>query len=110
MLQLALEESKNAALAAAAGRSEDSSEEENSDSDSDDGSSAHGVKTGGGKARRAKPKQKLRTLKPSGAAILCRAPVSSGLMDVPVWRLMHALEAFCKSTCQAFALHRLSER
>ena len=78
MLQLALEESKNAALAAVAGKSEDSSEEENSDSDSDDGSSAHGVKAGGAKARRAKSiKLKSRVQQTSGATSLLAASLSS---------------------------------
>ena len=67
MLQLALEESKNAALAAqaAAGKSEETSDEENSDSESNDGSSAHRGKAAG-KARRAKGKPKPRAQKASG--------------------------------------------
>lgn len=84
MLQLALEESKNAALAAAAGKSEDSSEEENSDSDSDDGSSAHGAKAGGGKARRAKPtKLKSRVQHTPGATTSSAAsPSNPGSNDI----------------------------
>ena len=69
MLQLALEESKNAALAAkaAAGKSEQSSEEDDSDCDSGDGSSAYGVRASAGKVRRAKAKQKSLTQKAAGA-------------------------------------------
>ena len=69
MLQLALEESKNAALAAkaAAGKSEQSSDEDDSDCDSGDGSSAYGARASAGKARRAKVKQKLLTQKAAGA-------------------------------------------
>ena len=76
MLQLALEESKNAALAAqaAAGKSEDISDEENSDSDSDDGSSAHGAKAAAGKARRAKCKQKQHVQKSTGGNICFYTP------------------------------------
>ena len=69
MLQLALEESKNAALAAkaAAGESERSSDEDNSDCDSGDGSSAYGARAGGGKVRRAGAKEKALTQKAAGA-------------------------------------------
>ena len=69
MLQLALEESKNAALAAkaAAGKSDQSSDEDDSDCDSGDGSSAYGARASAGKARRAKAKQKSLTQKAAGA-------------------------------------------
>ena len=69
MLQLALEESKNAALAAkaAAGKSEQSSDEDDSDCDSGDGSSAYGARASAGKVRRAKAKQKSLTQKAAGA-------------------------------------------
>lgn len=69
MLQLALEESKNAALAAkaAAGESEQSSDEDNSDCDSGDGSSAYGARAGAGKARRVHAKEKSHTQKAAGA-------------------------------------------
>ena len=89
MLQLALEESKNAALAAAAGKSGDSSEEENSDSDSDDGSSAQGAKTGGGKPRRAKSNQKSRTQKASGSVPLSCYCKHRRLIGIFIWRLMN---------------------
>ncbi len=76
MLQLALEESKNAALAAkaAAGKSEQSSDEDDSDCDSGDGSSAYGARASAGKARRAKAKQKSLTQKAAGA--LCEQAFS----------------------------------
>ena len=69
MLQLALEESKNAALAAkaTAGKSEQSSDEDDSDCDSGDGSSAYGARAGAGKARRANAKQKSHAQKAAGA-------------------------------------------
>ena len=81
MLQLALEESKNAALAAkaAARKSEQSSDEDDSDCDSGDGSSAYGARAGAG--RRASAKQKLHTQKVAGA--LLEQAFSPGCQRIP---------------------------